>query len=275
MPTLERGGLTFRYHDEGAGLPFVFLHGLGGDLSQPVGLCLLPPQGLRLISMDARGHGGTVPVGDPAMFGFGVMAGDVLGLLDALGIERAVVGGISMGAGIALRMAVERPERVLGLVLVRPAWLDAGEPAHLRPLQQIARLLREQGVEAGRRTFMVSAEYMAIRSETAAGAQSLLDQFAEPRAIEAVERLERIPRDVPCPDRNLWRRLQQPALVLGNARDPIHPMQVAQELARELPCSEYREVTSKAVHPIAHALDVRERILDWWSRHFGDLIGTE
>ena len=52
-------GLRFHYRDEGQGLPFVFQHGLGGDLNQPFGL-YRPAAGVRLIAFDMRGHGETV-----------------------------------------------------------------------------------------------------------------------------------------------------------------------------------------------------------------------
>ena len=59
----DRDGLSFHYRDEGDGLPFVFQHGLGGDLSQPFGV-YRPAAGVRLIGFDFRGHGETRPLGD-------------------------------------------------------------------------------------------------------------------------------------------------------------------------------------------------------------------
>jgi pimeloyl-ACP methyl ester carboxylesterase len=62
MKTLLRDGISFCYRDEGHGLPFVFQHGLGGDLNQPIGL-YSPEAGVRLIAFDMRGHGETRPLG--------------------------------------------------------------------------------------------------------------------------------------------------------------------------------------------------------------------
>src|SRR5262249_56655796 len=58
MLDFTHDGLRFSYRDEGQGLPFVFQHGLGGDLSQPFSL-YRPPPGIRLLGFDARGHGQT------------------------------------------------------------------------------------------------------------------------------------------------------------------------------------------------------------------------
>jgi pimeloyl-ACP methyl ester carboxylesterase len=62
MPVFERDGLSFHYLDEGdpSGRPFVFQHGLGGDVSQPAGV-FSPPPGTRLVSLDCRGRGRTRP----------------------------------------------------------------------------------------------------------------------------------------------------------------------------------------------------------------------
>ena len=61
MPAFERGGLAFNYLDVGdPSGPFVFQHGLGGDISQPAGI-FPPTSGVRLLSLDCRGHGERVP----------------------------------------------------------------------------------------------------------------------------------------------------------------------------------------------------------------------
>ena len=59
------------------------------------------------------------------------LADDLIGLLDHLGIEQAVIGGISLGAAVAVNVALRYPERVLGLVLSRPAWIDGPLPENV------------------------------------------------------------------------------------------------------------------------------------------------
>ena len=117
MPAFERSGLAFYYLDEGdpSGRPFVFQHGLGGDVSQPAG-AFPPPSGIRLLSLDCRGQGGTRPLGPVDKLFFSSFADDVAALMDHLVLQRAVVGGISMGAGVALNLASRCPKRAAGLV---------------------------------------------------------------------------------------------------------------------------------------------------------------
>src|SRR5665213_18121 len=129
MPAFQHHGLTFNYRETGKGNPFLFQHGLGGDVNQPFGL-FKPPDGFRLISLDCRAHGMT-PAGDPNQLDIPTLTDDCAALLDCLSIRRAVIGGISMGAAIAINFAMRFPTRVLALVLSRPAWLDAPPPANV------------------------------------------------------------------------------------------------------------------------------------------------
>ena len=86
MPNFLRDGITFHYLDTGVGLPFVFQHGLGGDVAQTAEIAGELP-GVRFLSLDCRGHGETRPLGDVAQLGFAAFAADVLALLDHLGIS--------------------------------------------------------------------------------------------------------------------------------------------------------------------------------------------
>ena len=108
MPSINLNGELFHYGSVGEGLPFVFQHGMGADLAQPLssGADLA---GWRMIAMDCRGHGQTEAKLDPARISFVQFAEDLKVLLDSLNIERAVVGGISMGAGVALAFALASP----------------------------------------------------------------------------------------------------------------------------------------------------------------------
>jgi len=97
-------GIDFHYQSSGLGVPFFFQHGLGADLTQTFGL-FRPPDGIRLIGFDCRAHGQTRPVGPPEKISLAAFADDLLALMDWLRIEKAVVGGISMGAAVALNFA--------------------------------------------------------------------------------------------------------------------------------------------------------------------------
>src|SRR5262245_52154953 len=115
MPFFLHDSIRFHYRESGTGLPFIFQHGLGADLNQSFEL-LPSVTGFRLIALDCRAHGETRPLGPEEKITVEQFTEDLRAFLDDLGVERAIVGGLSMGAAIALRFALEYPNRLLGLV---------------------------------------------------------------------------------------------------------------------------------------------------------------
>ncbi len=110
-------GLHMYYEVQGEGSPLVLLH--GGMLSIDLNFADLVPELVgrhRVIGVELQGHGRTADIDrdiTPA-----ALAGDVVALLDHLGIDRAHVLGHSMGAGVALELAVSYPDRVRSIVPV-------------------------------------------------------------------------------------------------------------------------------------------------------------
>lgn len=265
MPYLHRDGLNFHYRDDGQGIRFVFQHGLGGDAGQTFGL-FAPPPGYRLITLDCRGHGETRPLGDPNKISLAVFADDVCALLDHLALPKVVIGGISMGAAVALNLALRFPERVCGLVLSRPAWLDQPMPPNSAVFPLIAQLIRRHGAAGGLAAFKRSEAYAEVARVAPDAARSLCGQFEHPRAEETVVKLERIPHDTPSHDRRAWAAITMPALVLANRQDPIHPFEYGAIIAQALPHAEFRELTSKSVSPERHAQETQAFIAAFLKR---------
>jgi len=116
-------------------MPVVWQHGLGADRSQPAEVFPHSPAVGR-ITLECRGHGASA-LGDPEKLAMATFAEDVVALLDHLDIARAVVGGISLGAAVALRVAASHADRVAALILARPA---CSPRPHRRRFGSIARL---------------------------------------------------------------------------------------------------------------------------------------
>jgi pimeloyl-ACP methyl ester carboxylesterase len=269
MPTFLHKGISFNYRDSGgAGVPFFFQHGLGADANQPFSL-YVPSARTRLITFDARGHGATRELGDAKDLRFGTFADDLRALMDHLKIERAVVGGISMGSGIALNFTVRFPKRVIALVLSRPAWLDRPHPWNVRMYSLISRLLAEHGPAEGKERFRQTVEYRDTLQRWPEVAKSLAEQFDSPHAKETACKLETIINDTPCADRSLWRAIRVPTLVLAARHDPIHPWEFGEELAREIPGAELREITAKSVSLDQHTRDIQAALDSFLQRHEG------
>ena len=262
MPYFTRDGIRFHYREVGQGAPFIFQHGLGGDVNQPFGL-FPPPAGVRLLAFDCRAHGETQPLGDTERIRIAVFADDAVAFMDRLHLAQAVVGGISMGAAVALNVALRYPDRVRALVLSRPAWLDQPNPPNLHVYALIARLIRDSGAARGLVDFKHSEPYQAVLRESADAAQSLVGQFEHPRAEETIAKLIRIPNDAPVYHLSELQAIHVPALVLANRCDPIHPFDYGLALAEAIPGAIFQELTAKSVSKEQHQQDVQAFVTDF------------
>jgi pimeloyl-ACP methyl ester carboxylesterase len=117
MPHADVNGQRLYYEDSGEGeTAIVFSHGYLMDHSMFDAQAAALRDDYRVIAWDERGHGETETTPDP--FTYWDSASDVLGLLDELGIEQAVLAGMSQGGFLSMRAALTAPDRVKGLVLI-------------------------------------------------------------------------------------------------------------------------------------------------------------
>ncbi len=232
-------------------VPVLMLHGLGGDSGQ-----LWPYAGgdaaRSRLAPDLRAHGATQLVGPRGSFTFGGLTRDLAALLDRLRFPPAVVVGMSMGAGVAVRLALHQPFRVRGLVLIRPAWLDVGPPVNLRPLIQAGRLLRRHGARAGLARFVATAEYGRVLEQSPAAAASLVAQFHAPHAVRRSIRLIQLPRSAPLRQVRDLRRIGVPAVVVGAPSDPPHPFEIDRIWASALPVSRLVAAPARDADPAGY-----------------------
>jgi len=266
MPFFENRNMRLHYKEGGSGLPFIFQHGLGADVNQPFGL-FKPPASIRLIALDARGHGQseTGPAEETSLSAF---ADDLVDLIKYLELPGAVLGGISMGAAIALVFALRYPAKALGLVLSRPASLDRPNPFNQKMFALIAVLIKTVGPEEGLRVFQELPEFKEIKREFPDAANSLSNQFKHPRAREMATNLNRIPNDSPLNDIEEARSIACPTLILANKKDPVHPYEYGVRLAEAIPGAQFRELASKSVDVNQHLREVQQFIQEFLSQTF-------
>jgi pimeloyl-ACP methyl ester carboxylesterase len=120
MPLFDAAGVELHYLDQGIGTPVILIHSMASNLRHSwvesgwiEHLCL----SYRTIALDCRGHGLSAKSYDPGFYTADKMADDVVRLLDHLGVARTLVAGYSMGACVALNLAVRYAERVRAMVI--------------------------------------------------------------------------------------------------------------------------------------------------------------
>jgi pimeloyl-ACP methyl ester carboxylesterase len=227
------GGVSLSGERAGEGTAIVLLHGLTATRRYVVmGSRTLERSGHTVIAYDARGHGRSTPAADRA-YGYERLTADLLAVLDAAGIERTALAGVSMGAHTAVRFALEHPERVDALALITPAYHPATSQAEkqLAHWDALARGLRESGVEGFIRAYGL-ASLPEIWRETIEVA--VRQRMALHEHLSAVaDALEVVPRSAPFDDMADLGEIAAPTLVVASRdeADPEHPLAVGERYA--------------------------------------------
>jgi pimeloyl-ACP methyl ester carboxylesterase len=230
---VERAGVRLAVEEAGEGIPVVLLHGLTATRRYVVmGSRNLERGGHRVISYDARGHGRSSRA---PSYRYEDLAEDLLAVLDALEIERAVLAGASMGAHTLLRAALRAPERVRGVVAITPAYDPEGSPG-LERWDELARGLREGGIEGFVEAYRVDDEVPEAWRETVRTV--LRQRMALHADLAAVaDALEAVPRSRPFESLSELGALSVPAVVVASRdeADPGHPLAVGEAYAATIP----------------------------------------
>jgi pimeloyl-ACP methyl ester carboxylesterase len=262
VASFEHQGNRIFYELQGSGPDLLFMHGLTGDRNQAIAAAGDLP-GYRLITVDMPGHGETLLSPDRSLeeqVSFKAYAGVALALLAHLGVERAVVGGISMGSGLALSLALTNPELCLAQLLVRPAWLDRPGRPHLDIIEDTGRWLAEEGQEGAAVHLEGHPVYKTALAENPNCATSILGGIHRPQAVNAAGLLSIMVADRPFARIGLLQKCTVPALVIGNNADPLHPVAIAREISGALANASYFHAPPKNLEPQEHQAAVLQRI---------------
>lgn len=233
---VEREGVRLVVEEAGEGIPVVLLHGLTATRRYVVmGSRSLERGGHRVVSYDARGHGQSSPAPAPEAYGYDELALDLRAVMDACGVERAVLAGASMGAHTLLRFALDAPERVAGVVVATPAF-DPEAPRDFARWDALAEGLRSGGVEGFIEAYRVEDEVPEGWRETVR--LVLRQRMAQHADLGALaDALHATPRSQPYESLAQLGALDVPAVVVASRdeADPGHPLAVGEAYAAAIP----------------------------------------
>jgi len=221
----------------GAGVPLVWGHGLtssrGISAAYPL-VDLRPALADRpVIRYDARGHGLSSMIDDPASGSWAELARDQIALIDALDLDRVVVGGVSMGAGTALHAALSLGDRLDRMVLVIPPTGWESRMSQVDIYEQSAKAVETRGTET-----LIAAAKMLPPPDPFVGSTDWADRRAGSLGPADPVRLAGCFRgaahaDLPSLDE--LATINTPTLVLAWSGDPGHPVSTAEILGKTLP----------------------------------------
>lgn len=240
----------------------LFQHGLGGGEDQ-VSQNWPTDTSARRVTIPSQGHDDT-PIGTASPFSIQMFAEDAIRALNPT--TKIIAGGISMGAAIALYLACHHPEKVAALILVRPAWSFTPAPANMKPIAEIAELLKNHGPSAARTIFEASKTAQNLRNESQDNLTSMLSYLDRTNAVAFADVLHDIATGDPQVSETDVSLLKMPCLIIANDNDAIHPIRRAQELANTISNSDYIEVTPKALSKERHQSEIRAEISKFLSQ---------
>lgn len=215
--------------DDGNGLPILMLH--GGMASHVASLPLVAPLAsrYRILTPDLRGNGKPW-YGGPLTFD--LLADDVEALLDHIGADRAVVGGVSGGTGVALRFALRHPSRTAGLVLVKPVYAGKevgyteAQKATFAAMDAVASRALEEGIQVLRPLYANLPE--PVREK----ALAMVEEF-DPASVVTTSRFIASGAQ-PFQSVAELRSLSMPVLLI-RGDDALHPAEISELYAANIP----------------------------------------
>ncbi|MDM4771024.1 alpha/beta fold hydrolase [Solimonas sp. SE-A11] len=238
--------LAYEAWGEPDGVPALLVHGILLDAGINRGIARrMAAEGYRVILLDLLGHGRSDRTTDPKEHRAEFYADQVIAALDHFGIDKALVGGMSLGSITALHVAQKAPERLLGLFLEMPVmeWSTPWAAFLLGPVL-IATRYAERPYAWMARRFAAMKRPRNDLLATLHSAASL-----PPRNVAAI--LHGVLVGPLAPPVAVRKSIGVPTLVIGHSGDKLHGYQDSESLARQIP--------GARLLPAKHILEMRLR----------------
>ena len=233
-------GFRLVYSDYGSGTrPFVLVPGLllPRSMHDPLARALAE-RGNRVITLDPLGHGESDRPADMWRYTMALLGEQVVGLMDHLELEEAVVGGTSLGANVTLEACVLIPDRLRGAVIEMPVLDNAllGCALAFAPLLVY--------LTAGLPLARVVSGVIRRLPRTPSGLLNVGLDWAGQDPKPSGAYLQGLFFGRTAPPRSERSKIETRSLVIGHPRDPVHPFSDADMLIRELRHSRMLEANS-------------------------------
>ena len=257
---VQVNGANIFYQSVGSGTPMLLLHGypLSGALFARVRDQLASRY--QVITLDHRGYGMSEAPGVPDSVA--VYAQDALDVLTAIGVDRAIIGGMSMGGPIVFEMYRRAPQRFLGMMLIDTIAAPA-PPPEAGLWRGVEQLVRDMGVDALPPVLlkdMLTGRTRTERPELADFLETVILQASQNGAIGGAIALATRPDSRPT-----LGQISVPTLVYVGVEDTIYPVAIAQMMADAIPNSRLVTIPGAAHAAIFEAPDASVSAIRSWA----------
>jgi pimeloyl-ACP methyl ester carboxylesterase len=237
----------FRWLERGEGEPVVLLHGLMGHMDHWDGA-------LDALAATARVLAPELPLFEPSFSDLSIasLASHVCRFLDALDVERAVVGGNSLGGHVALELALTHPDRVNGLVLTGSSGLFERSFTRGVPHRPTTQFVREKMEEVFHDAALVTDEWVESVRRTVTTRTSALRVLKVARAAR-VRNVE-----------TLLHTIAVPTLLVWGKEDRVTPPDIAERFHRLIPRAALVFIPSCGHAPMLEQPDAFNTIVESW-----------
>jgi 3-oxoadipate enol-lactonase len=236
-----KSGFILGYVDVGAGLPIVLIHGLFLDHTVFASQITAFVDRYRIIAIDIHGHGTSGEL--DRSISLDEMAEDYFDLVQQLGIQQAIWGGVSLGGMTSLRIAIKHPEAVLGLLLLNtnagkgagkkvPSVEGLNAPLTMRFLWQ-TQFLKTKVLQAGlfgRTTLETKPDLQRIWVEKMRSISSKSMKNAVEAVLSASSILEQLSS------------IAVPTIIAGGVEDTALPMSASRDIHQRISNSTLVEI---------------------------------
>ncbi|MGE3858157.1 MAG: alpha/beta fold hydrolase [Dehalococcoidia bacterium] len=185
MPHVAANGVNLYYEERGSGTPIVFVHEFAGDSASWHLQLRHFARRYRCIAYNARGYPPSEVPQDLASYSQDHAVGDLLGVLDGLGIERAHIVGLSMGGYATLHFGIRHPERCLSITVAGAGYGSGAEDreAYVKDIEATAERFKRDGMPVMSEVYTRGPTRVQFIDKDPLGWEEFRDQFAAQDAL--------------------------------------------------------------------------------------------
>ena len=251
MPKANSNGIQLHYEDTGSGIPIVFVHEFAGDYRSWEHQLRALSSRYRCISYSARGYLPSDVPEDPAAYGQDIQVDDLRGLLDALGIDKAHICGLSMGSYTTLLFGLKYPERTRSLTIAGSGYGSGGNREEFHAsVQAMSEKMLQSGMAAIAENYTLSPQRVQLQNKSPRAWEEFRRQFDEHSAMGSAYTLRGVQMKRPSVTElgDQMAKMTVPALILlGDEDDP--GMEGSIFMKRHIPRAGF-EVFARSGHAI-------------------------